>query len=364
MIFMESFDWLSQANSPWAAQATGIWSEYLGEPDTTKHLRTIAATSGGPDGTGGTSLAVGVGQQNFFRGGIEHLLNVTPLATMSFGIWVYYTATPDGYIIARFRDVTNLGINTLGIDASLRPFISVNDTAWTGSIVSQATNAITLNAWNHIAVLQTFSNTVGTVDWWINKVASGADTGLDNVLGTALSACAIIKIGAQGGASGITTYMPTNGEFTMVTVGTTGNPGDAEELVVKARRPSADGVITDFTPVTGPNNWDELDDKPTDDAQYNAASVSADRDLFDVPNITDAGSVAAVQINSRAFKAAPGADNLKLVMKDGAPEIVGPEEGLPSGSPGGHYLISNTKPAGGAWDQATVNSAEYGYEVA
>lgn len=363
MIFMESFDWINQQDSPWAGQCAGIWAEALGEGTLNKHLRTVASVNGGPDGTGGTSLAAGSGQQNYFRGGIRHDLNVSPLTTMSYSLWVYYTSSPFGFIICRFYNDVVSAINTLGMNASLRPFISRSSRADAAQIVSQSTNLITLNAWNHIAVLQTFSQSVGTVDWWINGIASGSDTGLDSSLSSNLG-CKTLFMSPIGGASGSPYYFSNNAEYTMICVGTTGNPGDCEELVVKARRPSADGVISDFTPVTGPNNWDELDDKPLDDAQYNGSAVSADRDLFDVPNIIDAGSVAAVQVNARAQKETAGGKNLKIVMKDGAPEIVGPAFGLTAGTPATGYLISNTKPAGGAWDQATVNSAEYGYEVA
>jgi hypothetical protein len=105
------------------------------------------------------------------------------------------------------------------------------------------------------------------------------------------------------------------------------------------------------------------DDPPDDDTTFNESSTVGQKDTYNYPSITPtAGTVYAVQISPLVRKTDAGVRSIATVARLSSTEVDGPNQALST-----TYLnladIRETKPGGGVWTIADVNSAEFGVKV-
>lgn len=214
--------------------------------------------------------------------------------------------------------------------------------------VSTANTALATGSDVDLEVKIVINDTTGSVEWWQNNVADGSDTGIDT-LGSGTSATHLRMFG---------TFQ--NLKVTNVYIDDSTRHG---AWSCKTLAPSADGTVTDWTPLGAATNEEEIDEIGDDaDTSYNSSSTLGQQDRFTMATLSGADSVIAVNVIARAKKDT-GAITLEMVAHDGTNEAKSAGKALQTSY---RYVnhIFEAAPDAGAWTQTKVNNTQFGYELA
>jgi hypothetical protein len=133
----------------------------------------------------------------------------------------------------------------------------------------------------------------------------------------------------------------------------------AEQLCLGVRRPSSvyAGNLTGV-PVTGSGRWQNVDEAPADQSDYNEASASGEQDGYDLTSLTVAGgSILCVVVWTEAERSG-SLTQIEASVQSGGTLAYGPPETIAASGWSSHDLILETDPDTGlAWTPAAADSA-------
>jgi hypothetical protein len=143
----------------------------------------------------------------------------------------------------------------------------------------------------------------------------------------------------------------------LVTDSTTGR---LEEHFAPVIKPNGNGTVQ-LSPSPPGTNWENVDEIPYSDAEYNEASSINDEDFYDVTSLpATPNTIACVNVLSRAT-ATGLITQAQNSVKSGASTDYQTAITLPAGSYIGFNYISETDPATSlAWDETGVNAMNIG----
>ena len=140
-------------------------------------------------------------------------------------------------------------------------------------------------------------------------------------------------------------------------------PSVHRDVRVDARRPTAPGATTGWTPSAAPN-WSCVDDSaPNDDTDYVEATAVGLTDTYAVQDAPVAGgTIYGVQVNLSTKKTDAGSCSLAPIVRHSGTDQVGS-----AFNPGTAYAFARavypTNPGtGAAWTESDFNAAEFGLQ--
>lgn len=223
-----------------------------------------------------------------------------------------------------------------------------------GTVVATGTTPLLTNTWYYIEIKAFQSGASGTVEVKLNGVSEIAST-TANIGSTNLDSVGII------GVSGNTTDFDD-----IYVVDTTGAAprntflGDVRVVTVM---PNADGAHAQWTPSSGANHFDRVNELtgtfPDGDTTYVSDSTPGHYDTFVVDDVDAGATVLAVQTNLYARKDDAATRQIAPVVRQSSTDHDGTTVTL-----GSTYQFQtqvwNQDGAGSDWTASSVNAAEFG----
>lgn len=229
-----------------------------------------------------------------------------------------------------------------------------------GTILMTASAPLVVNTWVYIELKVTINNTTGSAELRINGTTVASISGVDTQYSSTLSTARRLRLnGSNVGYSQIDDLYVCDG------TGSTNNTflGDCR---VDALSPNAAGTYTDFTPVGGVNNWENVAGAlPLETSNYNTADTVGAADSFALPNLSALSStIFGVQSVLSAKKDDAGARSINARLRLASTDYDGAAHSL-GDSYAGYMHIWETNPnTSTAWTESDINGMELGYEVA
>ena len=244
---------------------------------------------------------------------------------------------------------------TLGLTTTMLVGIWRGDSP-TGTLLGMSSAAISTGVPTYIEVKVTWHGSAGTLDLWFNGSSVLSLTGVNIVSPQAFTS---VIFGQVSGS--LTNDLVHTWDYDDVYIadGAGAAPwNDAlGDVRVDARRPTAPGVSSQWTPSTGAN-WECVDDVLADDADYNLAVAPGPK--VDLYTVQDVGApILGVQPVWRAKKMDSGLCAIAPVIRQGT-NWTGTSQ-----SPGTDYLyqmqaLGANPHTGVAWTEADFNADEFG----
>lgn len=134
---------------------------------------------------------------------------------------------------------------------------------------------------------------------------------------------------------------------------------------IQAVVPTGAGTTTGWTPSAG-NNWECVDEKPANDADYVSINAIDTVDTYAAGNMAGVISeVKCVQVQSRAkTDGSPTPTNLKLVVRSGGTDYLSGDKAVLATAKSLWNLWENNPADAAAWEEADVNAMEIGVKSA
>jgi hypothetical protein len=135
-------------------------------------------------------------------------------------------------------------------------------------------------------------------------------------------------------------------------------PGDTR---IEAIYSTGEGSTTEWTPSLAPN-WDCVDEVPPDDIDYISTNAINKTDTYLMSDlIGPVSSVICVQPQVEIVKeGSPTPLNINLVLRLNSTDYPSADKAVTTVVPNGLSAIWNSNPAGGSWDESTVNNLQVG----
>lgn len=132
---------------------------------------------------------------------------------------------------------------------------------------------------------------------------------------------------------------------------------------VELLKPTGAGSSTDLTPSAG-SNFECVDEvPPDDDTSYVSSSTVDDHDTYVLSDLTQSGSVRAVQAFMRSRLSEAGEGSIAPVLRSGGVDYTGVDSGLDVSYVYNRYLYNVDPATGLAWVTANVDALEFGPKV-
>lgn len=233
--------------------------------------------------------------------------------------------------------------------------------AYRGTTTLLATSAASIlaGAWQYIEVEVVIHDTTGSFKVRVNESEVINVTNVDTKYTTIAGARAI---NINGGGSAVNFYF--DDLYILDGLGTANNAflGDVR---VDAILPSGAGAHTDFTPVGGANNWDNVNDAAADaDSTYNVSATVGATDTFafsDLPAST--GAIYGLQANLMARKDDAGTGAMKPIVRLSATDYEGSEISMSDSYVNRTAIFEQNPDTTAVWAASEINGAEFGYRV-
>jgi hypothetical protein len=136
-----------------------------------------------------------------------------------------------------------------------------------------------------------------------------------------------------------------------------------ENARIHSIRPAADGLVTDWTPLSGTNNAAMVNNADPNTATYNYTSAPGLVDLFTIPALASdplRQRVSAVQVNVLANKTTADAQAMRTLTRPAGASFSGDETAIL-----GRTVLRTLHPTNPAtanqWSLAAVNATQFGY---
>lgn len=160
----------------------------------------------------------------------------------------------------------------------------------------------------------------------------------------------------------ITNHLQIDDLYVCDTAGSVNNDflGDVR---IECIRPSGAGTTTNFTPSAG-SNYQCVDENPAnDDTDYVSSTTVGHKDLYAFGDLSSSvGSVLAVVVNTVDRKDDAGSRTQSHLLLCSGTEAESAAFS-PTTSYANHQSVFETRPGGGSWTIADVNSTEGGHKV-
>jgi hypothetical protein len=223
---------------------------------------------------------------------------------------------------------------------------------------SNSTNLLSANTWYYIELVVTHSNTVGTVDVYVNGTTSGwiSLTGQDtmetanaysNAFGFACSSNSVNQY-----FDDVYTVSGSGGTHTT-------RLGDVKCVAVNAS--TGDGAVAQFTPSTGTDNGAMVDEATPDGATtYNESTVVSNIDTYAFPAIGASGTIYGCQIHDWVAKTDAGTCDAQTVARISATNYFGTQTGVSTSYGYLSHLYETSPATASAWTASEIDGAEFG----
>lgn len=333
-----------------------------------KHLSTAVGVGGAIDvgawgrfTTNGLRITQFSGGDVYIRGPVS-----SRPAEIILGIALWVETMPDNWVdLLRFLDNNErqvvIKLLSTGAIQALR------DTTVLGA---SAAGEVAIDTYYYLEVKVVVDNAAGSVEVRLTDPVAGESTIL-NLAGvdTQQSANAQVtqfQICGDGASDAQARYMRFDDLYVCDNAGAQCNDflGDTR---ICAQFATADGAHSDFMPLGGGDNYEEIDDNPPDDdTSYNFSSTPTDRDSFvmeDLP-IGAAGVIHAVCAVMDHRKDDAGTRTIEPSVRIGGVDYDGDGKNTPNDYAFHTMYAWEVSPATlAAWSSAEVNGAELGYEL-
>lgn len=249
-------------------------------------------------GVGFATLAVGASPSNLFIG--------FPVLT---GV----------FIAVRFLEFREGATVHCGVGTDATGHLTIYGAA--GTVLNTSAAAIPLNAWADIEAHAVIHDTTGSVEVKLDGVVVVSVTNVDTKNG-GTGVCDTIGL-RKPNSSGSSTLMSVDCMYINDNVDATVAQGAANntywgDIAVRFQLADSNGDSSDFVGSDGNsvNNFQQVDDLPFNDADYNGTSLTAKTDLYGFVDIPSTDVVLATQLVIRAAKSDAGTPPvLKPVVK-------------------------------------------------
>ena len=264
--------------------------------------------------------------------------------------------------------------NASNNDVTLTAGYTSNTTSVRTALTANVPALADVNTWKHIGMMAYMASSGGFVSLYVDGVQVAEWTGDTQLYRSGettprTNITAVYAAGAGAAWTGITTGTWTNYVYVddFYADYWTGESAPTDTPPVTRRFlavfPNEDGDSTQWTPLTGSDNYAMVDEAPPDDdTTYVKAASAGLVDLYGFAPVTVPAdyAVRAVIPTIYANKSDAGvASTLQIVSSDGATDEISAEKTLATAY--GHVFERFTlDPDGDAWTEGTVNAAEFG----
>lgn len=224
-----------------------------------------------------------------------------------------------------------------------------------GTTIAAGTTTITTGVWNYVELKIVVNGASGSCEVHLNGVTEIAST-TGNFGSTAIG---IIRLNASSG-TGLS--YDFDDVYACDTTGSARNTflGDVR---VKTIYPDGDGAHTQWTPSSGTNHFDRVNEHtgtyPDGDTTYVSDATPGDIDTYTMGDIDGAATVHGVQVNSYARKDDAATRQIAPVIRKSGTDYVGNTFTLTS-SYAFQSQLYDQDPSGVDWTATTVNGMEVG----
>jgi hypothetical protein len=226
-----------------------------------------------------------------------------------------------------------------------------------------ATVPAPVGSWYYFEMKVYPHDTEGFVEARVNGQVVASFTGDTQNVGT-LGTLDRLYIGSATGGNGDA----GNTRFDDVYVVTGTSVADAQylgEIRVKSLKVNGPGTYTGFTPTGSATNWENVDEFPPSDVDFNASDVTGTKDTYTTENLalTPGDKIIGVQANAVVSTVEAGTAAAKLVFRSGTNETVSAAQNVTSTAATVSAIFQNDPATGSAWTESGVNDTEVGIEV-
>ena len=138
------------------------------------------------------------------------------------------------------------------------------------------------------------------------------------------------------------------------------------ETRIMGLSPTDAGATTQWTPSTG-SNWQNVDEKPADDADYNSVNEVDKIDTFTIEDMSSingiVNNIKCIQVQARASKdGTPTPQNLNLVVRIGGSNYFSADKEVPTDFETLYNIWEKNPNSGVDWTESGINAMEIGYK--
>lgn len=315
-----------------------------------------------------SSITARTGTYSFRCPGISRIVQVIPTTDQfRVGFWFRQHGTPTANVrvpcimLALSGSTAAFSVRFQPSSGTLSLFIGTTEEESIAIAFAQAT-------WAHFGVDARLHNSAG---WVVVYFAGEEVLRFEGDTTTAAGTVDSIAWGGQGASGTEQWNTGNNGAFVddAFIDDTTGEaaPAPVPDIRLPFRAAAADGATSEFTPNGGTDHVDRVSQIPPDgDTTYLYAGSAGLRELFTIAAYTlpqDFAVMARIPVVV-ARKSNAGIDSqVRLVQSDGVDEDVGADQSLAT-SYLARWARFTLQPDGSEWDEAAVNSVEFGFESA
>ena len=224
-----------------------------------------------------------------------------------------------------------------------------------GSVVQDGTVSHSINAWHHLSLHIIIDDASGVIEWKVDGVSDTAYSG-DTKPGGGSTISYVEFYGDDPGLSGANTFYLDDFVF-----GAGGWPADYRWRSVV---PNADTAQKDFTPSTGTDNYDLVNDVGPNDSEYVYTDTPGHKDLYDLADFSLSANetIGAVMQWMRSKKDAAGDALMRPLLTSGSTESAGSSN--PITTAWAYYWEIYTKDPNtdDDWDEAAIDALQIGQE--
>jgi len=334
------------------------------------HFSTVAKMAakgwslvGGATGTG--SLPAGRIEGNCYQvvstaGQNSQLVKSLPAAygTVVIGFAFKFSALPTSTNdILLLRTVGGVSVGSVRLVTGTGQLRIVNGS---GSTIATGATALSVGTWYFIELKIFVNGASGTGELMLNGVSEIAST-TGNFGSTNIGQVLI-----QSGSSAATQQW--DDMYLLDTSGSAPNNTFLGDVHVETLFPSADGAHTDFTPNSGSNHFDRVNDQagtfPDDDTTYVSDATVGHRDSYAYDDLSVlTGTIFGVQTVQDARKDDAGTRQIAAVARVSGTDYDGATVTLGTTYAMGTEIRETNPNTSAAWTVSDVNGAEFGIKV-
>lgn len=286
--------------------------------------------------------------------------------TLYFGQAFRFAQLPVGAFgrVALLYDTTAFGSFLAQVVLNAAGKLEVRNSA--NTVLATGTTTLAVNTWYFIEARFTFNGASSIVEVRLNGV-SGEIASTTVTLGS--TACGAIRfLDERGGPSTFFWGASVNidhDDFYVLDTSGSDNVSFLGDVHVETVYPSADGANDQWTPDTGSNSADRVDEnEPDNDTTYIADATVGHKTTFDMGTLAVlSGSVFGVQTNLYARKDDAATRQIAPVVRQGGSDFDGSTVTLGVSYADFSQIYENDPSDAADWTVGKVNSAEFGVKV-
>jgi len=243
-----------------------------------------------------------------------------------------------------------------GVDGVLR--------LWRGDqsvLLTSASTSLPTGSWNFIELKATINDTTGSLELRVNGTTVATFSG-DTRYSTTYATARSIRLSSGVYSSSLYGWI----DDLYICDGTGASHNDfLGDCRVDTLYPNGVGNAATFTPTGSANNWENVDDVPSDeDSSYNASDTIGAIDSFAFTDISVLTSlVLGVQANLLARKDDAGTRTLRAIARVGGTNYEGSDLPLSDTYLDQQQIWALNPATAAAWTESEINDTEFGYKV-